>query len=693
MANRLGRESSPYLLQHAHNPVDWQAWGEDAFRLARETDRPLLISIGYSACHWCHVMERESFEDPATAELLNAAFVPVKVDREERPDVDQIYMRAVQAMTGHGGWPLNVFVTPAGVPFYGGTYFPPERRHGMPSFREVLHAVHTAWGRDREAIERSAADIRGSLERAATARPAWTDDLDGGAEGAPPLAEVADHAARALAARFDPTHGGFGGAPKFPQPMLISFLLRHHRRTGDAQSRSMALHTLRRMAAGGMRDHLGGGFHRYSVDARWLVPHFEKMLYDNALLARTYLEAWQATGAADLRAVCESTLDYVLGDLRHAGGGFLAARDADSEGEEGLFYIWTPDDVDAVLGREEGTLFRRVYDVTAVGNFEGMNIPHLLHDVAAIARAEGISTEALEARLAAARARLLAVRAGRPEPFRDTKVITGWSALMARALAEAGGALGRADYVDAARAALRFTLASVRDESGRLQHVWTEGRAHIPAQLEDVAALGNALLSLHEATLEAEWVVEVARLCDDLLARFWDEAEGVFYDTAADAEALVIRPRDPSDNAVPSGNSLAVELLLRAARLLERAEWRRAAERVLEREAPGVAQWPSAFGHLLAQIEEELAEPVEVAVLGDPGDAATRALLGAALRPFVPGRVVTGGPADGGAGSSITVPLLEGKTMLGGRPTAYVCRSRACGPPVTEPEELTSHFA
>jgi uncharacterized protein YyaL (SSP411 family) len=687
VANRLAHETSPYLLQHAHNPVDWHAWGEEAFALARATDRPLLISIGYSACHWCHVMEHESFSDPETARVINEGFVPIKVDREERPDVDSIYMRAVQALTGHGGWPLNVFVTPEGVPFYGGTYFPPARRHGMPSFREVLGAVRTAWGRDREAVERSAAEIRTSLERAASQRMEWAPDLEGGV----PAVELTQHAARALAARFDPVHGGFGAAPKFPQPMLISFLLRHHHRTGDEQALTMSLHTLRRMAAGGMRDHLGGGFHRYSVDARWLVPHFEKMLYDNALLARAYLEAWQATGADDLRRVCESTLDYVLADLRHPAGGFLAARDADSEGEEGRFYVWTPDEVDAVLGADEGSLFRRVYDVTDVGNFEGRNILWLPHDVEAIARSQGLGMDALEERLAAARARLLAVRAGRPEPFRDTKVITGWSALMARALAEAGGALGRPEYVAAARDALRFTVASARDERGALLHVWTDGRAKIPAQLEDVAALGNALISLHEATLGPTWLVEAARLCDDLLARFWDEAEGVFYDTASDAEALVIRPRDPSDNAVPSGNSLAVELLLRGARLLERAEWRRAAERVLEREAPGIAQWPSAFGHLLAQMEEELAEPVEAVIVGAPGDDAAGALLTAALRPFVPGRVITGGAP--GAQPPLEIPLLEGKTARDGRAAAYVCRARVCGAPVTAADALERALA
>ena len=678
--NRLARESSPYLLQHADNPVDWYAWSEEAFALARETDRPLLLSIGYSACHWCHVMERESFADPLTAAVLNTGFVPVKVDREERPDVDQVYMRAVQAMTGHGGWPLTVFLTPEGVPFYGGTYFPPERRQGMPSFREVLAAVRHAWERDRTRVQESAGKIRQALANSATARL-------GGDEAAPtPDAALATHAARALATAFDAQHGGFGQAPKFPQPMLLGFLLRHAHRTGDEQARAMALHTLRRMAAGGMRDHLGGGFHRYSVDARWLVPHFEKMLYDNALLARAYLEGWQESGDEALRVVCESTIEYVLGDLRHPEGGFLAARDADSEGEEGRYYVWTPEEVDAVLGPHDGPLFRRFYDVSAAGNFEGRNILHRPHDPGAIARAEGVAPEAIEARLAAARAKLLAARATRPEPFRDTKVIMGWSALTVRTLAEAGGALGHANWLDTARSGARFLLDRVRSPSGGLLHVWTEGMPKIPALLDDVAALGNALLSLHQATLEPEWLPEVERLAEDVLARFWSAEEGVFYDSAVDAETLVVRPREVTDNALPSGSSLAIELLLRAGRLLEREDWLGTARGALAREAGAVARWPTGFGQLLSALEAELAGPVEVVIVGERADPATRALLGAALRPLVPARLVTG--AAPGEPAPLPMPLLEGKALVGGQPAAYLCRDRVCGLPITDPKAL-----
>ena len=682
MANRLAEETSPYLLQHADNPVDWHSWGEAAFALAREADRPLLLSIGYSACHWCHVMERESFADPATAAAVNASFVPVKVDREERPDVDQIYMRAVQAMTGHGGWPLTVFLTPEGAPFYGGTYFPPEPRQGMPSFREVLSAVAHAWETNRARVDESAEQILEALRRSATQR---IDDVeDGAAEESDE--RLAARAALAVARSFDPVHGGFGGAPKFPQPMLLGFLLRHHHRTGEPQALAIALHTLRRMAAGGMRDHLAGGFHRYSVDARWLVPHFEKMLYDNALLARAYLEAWQVAGSDDLRAVCESTIDYVLGDLRHEGGAFFAARDADSEGVEGRFYVWTPDEVDQVLGDEEGALFRRAYDVSAAGNFEGSNILHLPHDLEALARSEGLEPEALEDRLARARTRLSAVRSGRPEPLRDGKVIASWSALMVRTLAEAGGALGRRDYIDRARDGARFLLERLRSPDGRLHHVWTEGVAKIPALLEDVAALGNALLSLYEATLEPEWLPPAAELAEDALARFWDPSEEAFFDAPSDGEALVVRPRESTDNATPAGNSLAVELLLRAGRLLEREEWCAVAAGAIRREAAGIVRWPSAFGHLLSALEAELAVPLDVVIVGEPDDARTAALLAAAHRPFAPARLVAGtGPGGSGA---LVVPLLEGKKPTSAGPTAYVCRARVCGLPITDPERL-----
>ncbi|MBW3534120.1 MAG: thioredoxin domain-containing protein [Gemmatimonadetes bacterium] len=681
MPNRLAAESSPYLLQHADNPVAWHPWGPEALERARSEDRPILLSVGYSACHWCHVMERESFSDDATAEAMNRAFVCVKVDREERPDVDGVYMRAVQAMTGQGGWPLTAFLTPAGVPFYGGTYFPPERRHGMPSFREVLSALESAWRDRRDEVEASADKIHELLERSAAA----PEEAPPAAADASTWRRLSDNAVRHLSGRYDAAHGGFGSAPKFPQPVVLDFLLRHHHRTGAPQALTMVRHTLRRMAAGGMRDHLGGGFHRYSVDARWLVPHFEKMLYDQALLARLYTHAWQATGDAGLGRVAETTLDYVLSDLRDPGGGFYSARDADSEGEEGVFYVWTPEEVRDLLGEEEGALFARAYDVAPGGNFEGRSILWLPRDLEAVARSEDIPLDTLEERLAASRARLLEARAGREPPFRDEKVLSGWSALVVRALADAAGAMDREDYLRAARQGAAFLLDAMRTD-GELLHVWTAGQAKVPAFLEDWAALGNALLDLHAVTLEPRWLEEARAACEAVLSRFHDPVSGVFHDTASDAEALVVRPRDPSDSATPSGTSLAVELLLRAGHLFGENGWSEAARRAMRLEAEAMERWPAGYGHLLGQVESELTPPVEVAVIGPPDDPATRALLAAALAPYLPERTVAG--ADPGTGPVPQLPLLEGRGPVEGRPAAYVCRAYACRTPVTEAAEV-----
>jgi len=547
MPNRLARQSSPYLLQHADNPVDWYPWGPEALERARELDRPILLSIGYSSCHWCHVMERESFVDPAVADVMNRSFVSVKVDREERPDIDQVYMRAVQAMTGQGGWPLTVFLTPTGEPFYGGTYFPPAPRQGMPSFRQVLDATARAWDEQPEGVRKGAAQLLSALRRAQEAAGA-------GDGAAVPGEELLDVAVRLMARQYDPTWGGFGGAPKFPQPVTLEVLLRQHARTGEPEPLDMALHTLRRMASGGIRDHLGGGFHRYAVDARWLVPHFEKMLYDNALLARVYLDAYRLTGAADLREVAEHTLDYVLADLRDPRGGFYAARDADSEGEEGRYYLWTAGQVLAALPDEEARPFMRCYDVTPGGNFEGRNILWLPHDLETVARAGGIGVDDLRRVLTRARDTLLALRMERVPPRRDEKVLVGWNGMALRALAEAGGTLGRADYVDAAAVGADFVLTEARRD-GTLHHTWKDGKAGVPAFLEDHAALGNALLSLHEATLDRRWLDEARWCCEETLRQFWEEGAGLFHDSSArDGERLFMRPRDPMDNATPSGN-------------------------------------------------------------------------------------------------------------------------------------------
>jgi uncharacterized protein YyaL (SSP411 family) len=686
MPNRLAAETSPYLRQHADNPVDWYPWGPDALERARAEDRPILLSIGYSSCHWCHVMERESFEDPEVARLMNDSFVSVKVDREERPDVDQVYMKAVQVMTGHGGWPLTVFLTPAGEPFYGGTYFPPAPRHGLPSFRQVLHAAAEAFRVRRGDVERGASEILSVLRQTGAGKE--NGDVPVGPGGWDGAETLLDEATRAMARQYDPAHGGFGRAPKFPQPVTLEVLLRQHARTGESAPLDMAVTTLRRMAAGGIRDHLAGGFHRYSVDARWLVPHFEKMLYDNALLAVAYLDAWRATGLDELRDVAEDTLDWILADMRGPEGGFCAAWDADSEGVEGKFYVWSPAEVAAELGAEDAALFCRVHDVTEAGNFEGKNVLWLPHPVEVAARGAGVDPKAARERLSHARDRLRVARSRRPQPFRDEKVLSGWAALAIRALAEAGGALDRADYRDAAAAGADFVLGAMRRE-GRLLHVHKDGSARIGAFLEDYAALGNALVSLHESTLDPRWLDEARWCCVRVVEAFWDPAEGIFHDAATDAEPLVVRARDPMDNATPSGNSLAAELLARAAHLFGEGTYEEIVRRAVAREAAAMARYPTAFGRLLSVADRLDASPTEVAIVGDPADPATRALVAAALNGFHRNRTVAGGrPGALPAG----VPLLEGRNPVSGRPTAWVCRRFACRAPVTDPAALAAEL-
>jgi uncharacterized protein YyaL (SSP411 family) len=687
MPNRLERESSPYLQQHAHNPVDWYPWGREALDLARERDCPILLSVGYSACHWCHVMEHESFSDPSTAEVMNRDFVNVKVDREERPDVDGIYMRAVQALTGQGGWPLTAFLTPDGKPFYGGTYFPPRPRHGMPAFTQVLAAVADAWRNRRDNVLENAGHLLEAIEKSGREADPGSGRFQTGAVPGP---ELSVHAFRHLASRFDPVHGGFGGAPKFPQPVTLEFLLAHAVSSGEPAALEMVIHTLRSMARGGIRDHLGGGFHRYSVDARWLVPHFEKMLYDNALLARLYLDAWRVTGEEDLREVCEETLEYVLADLRDPRGGFYAARDADSEGAEGLFYLWTPTQIMDEASRRgcdpaAVRLFTRLHDVTEQGNFEGRSILHLPHGVQAVAGSEGIPPEALLERLAPVRAALLEARQRREAPFRDEKVICSWSALTVRALAEAGVALGRGDFLEAAVAGGRFILSEMVSTDGLLR-IWTRGVGKIPAFLEDWSAVGNACLSLHEATLDPEWLRPVRWAGSQILQRFPGEEEGVFYDAPADFGEVITRPRDLMDNATPSGTSQAVELFLRGGAFLDLPGWTDSAERILSREAGAMERFPGGFGRLLAQVVRMNTPPMEVAILGPAAHPDTGSLLARAHREWHPNRIVAGGDPDGG--ELPESPLFEGRSTVEGRPSAWVCRDFACRAPVTSPEAL-----
>jgi uncharacterized protein YyaL (SSP411 family) len=661
MTNRLAQETSPYLLQHAHNPVDWYPWGEEALARARREDKPILLSVGYSACHWCHVMERESFEDSAIARLMNEHFVNVKVDREERPDVDQIYMQAVQAMTGHGGWPMTVFLTPDGVPFYGGTYFPPSPRHGLPSFPQILAALADAWRTRRAEVLESAQRIVGelnSLERLRQASQLLTDD-------------VLFSAFQGISAQFDAALGGLGGAPKFPQPMIWEFVLRFWKRSGNPAAREMVRTTLTRMARGGIYDQLGGGFHRYSVDAQWLVPHFEKMLYDNAQLASLYLQGWLAFGEAEYRRVCEETLDYVRREMTDPAGGFYSAQDADSEGEEGKFFAWTAEEIRAALGGDADQALAD-WGVDLGPNFEGQNVLWL-------------PGEPAPDRMAEARRRLLEARERRVRPARDDKVLAAWNGLACRAFAAAGRALGRDDYVSTAVRNAEFVLGAMRAD-GRLLRTWKGGRAKLKGYLEDYAMVAAALLEVYEATFERRWLEAVRSLADDLLRLFWDESLEGFYDTGSDHERLVVRPRNLFDNAVPSGSAVAIETLLRLAVFTGEERYRSRALAALRPMADLMARHPTGFGRFLCALDFNLGPVVEVALVAPAGDGLVP-LVAEVFGRYLPNRAVMGmREADRAAAAGL--PLLEGRRAVGGQATAYVCRNYACDLPATDPATL-----
>ena len=671
MANALARETSPYLLQHAENPVDWLPWGQEALARARAEDKPLLVSIGYSACHWCHVMERESFEDPAVAALMNELFVCVKVDREERPDVDAIYMEAVQAMTGHGGWPLNMFVTPDQAPFYGGTYFPPEPRHGMPSWPQVLRAVADAWKNNGEQIREQGERMAGRLVGGALLTPS-EEPFDPGA------LEVAQ---AKLRGQFDAVNGGWGGAPKFPAASTIEFLLRR----GET---AMGAYTLTSMASGGIYDQVGGGFARYAVDETWTVPHFEKMLYDNALLARAYLHGFQATGNGDFRRVCEETLDWVLRDLRAPEGGFFSALDADSEGVEGKFYVWTLGELRDALGNDAEAAIAW-FGATESGNFVDPHHPPQPGDPGLnVLEDRGRRPDPETA--ARIRTRLREVRESRVWPGLDDKRLAAWNALTISALADAGAVLGRADYVAAARDAAAFVLDRMRDFSDpgrpRLLRTFNAGEARLGAYLEDHAFLLEALLHLYEATFEPRWFSAARALADELIERFADAERGGFFSTASDAEALVARRKDLEDAPIPAGGSSAALGLLRLAALTGDHRYEAAAEGQLQLLHELAAQHPGAFGHLLQALDERLRPRQEVAVVGPaPGRAVLVDVVREALRPGV---VLAGGEAADG-----NIALLEGREPVDGLAAAWVCEGFACRRPVTTPEELRELLA
>jgi uncharacterized protein len=680
MANRLANETSPYLLQHKDNPVDWYPWSEEALSKARDEDRPILLSVGYSACHWCHVMERESFEDEETARMMNEHFVNIKVDREERPDIDSIYMAAVQALTRHGGWPMTVFLTPEGSPFYGGTYFPPVPSRGMPSFKQLLLGVADAYENRRAEVLQSAGSVRDFLQASTAAAMPESEATN---------AELLDRAAGSLLSELDRRFGGFGAAPKFPQAMNLEVLLRHHKRTGDRSALDAVELTLRSMANGGIYDQLGGGFARYSVDTYWLVPHFEKMLYDNALLSRLYLETYQATGDAFYRRIAEETLDYVLRDMTSEGGGFYSAEDADSEGVEGRFYVWTPEELVAALGTDEANLAARYWDVTERGNFEDKNILHVPHPPEAVAEECGLSPEELRDRISEIRDKLFAVREKRIRPGRDEKILAAWNGLMLRSFALAARVTGREDYREAAVKNAAFIVEKMK-EDGRIHRSYKDGRARFNGYLEDYAMVADGLVAVYEATFETRWLVEADELMDAVSELFWDEEMRAFFDTPADHEELVTRPRDVYDNAAPSGTSVATAVLLELSLLLDRADYRQRAEDILEGLTGGMEKIPGAFGRLLCALDFCASEPREIAIIGDPEAADTRALLDTVYASYLPNKVVAGHAPDGEAGALI--PLLEGRTARNGKATAYVCVQYACQAPTTDPKELASQL-
>jgi uncharacterized protein YyaL (SSP411 family) len=677
--NRLIHETSPYLKQHAHNPVAWYPWGPEALERARRLDRPIFLSIGYSACHWCHVMEHESFEDPEVAQILNDHFVSIKVDREERPDLDQIYMTAVQRMTGQGGWPMSMFLTPDLKPFYGGTYFPPDDRYGRPGFKRILLALVEAWQTRREEVNQVSEKRAEEVQQVVRLTPI-AGDLG---------VDLLQHAALNLQRVFDPTQGGFGSAPKFPHPMEIRLLLRIWKRFGSEPALHMARVTLDHMARGGIYDHLGGGFHRYSTDERWLVPHFEKMLYDNALLSVAYLEAYQATGGPLYRQVVEETLGYVLREMTSPEGPFYSTQDADSEGEEGKFFVWSAAEVEAVLGQEQADVFASVYDVTEHGNWEGHNILHRAKTDEQDARLLHLPEADLRRLLEECKRKLFAVRSRRVRPGRDEKVLTSWNGLMIDAFAQAAQVLDNPDHAAAATRAADFILSTMYTTDGRLLRTYSAGsQPKLNAYLEDYAFLLQALVSLYETTFEARWISSALQLAEVLIAEFWDNAEGGFFYTGRSHEALIARTKDPHDSSIPSGNSMAVTALLRLAKLTGRADLLDKAEATLRLFRGLLDSAPLAAGQMLAVLDFYLGPVQEFAVVGDATAKETQRVLRAIRGSFRPNKVVAWKPAsEDGDRREKLLPLLGGKTVKD-TVTTYICQNFACQAPLVGVEAL-----
>ena len=683
--NRLKHESSPYLLQHADNPVDWHPWSDEAFRIAHEQDKPVLLSVGYSACHWCHVMAHESFEDDSTAEMMNALFVNIKVDREERPDVDDIYMQAVQAIAGQGGWPMTVFLLPDGRPFYGGTYFPKEPRHGMASFTQLMGAVHDAYRNKRDQLEEQANNLHQALKRDVLAIGS-TDD-SGLTE------ELLDEAAEKLLSSIDRVNGGFGTQPKFPNPISLEFLLRHCARTHDENALQLATLTLHKMANGGIYDQVGGGFARYSVDAHWLVPHFEKMLYDNAQLSRLYLHAWQITGDDFFRSIAEDIYDYILREMTAGDGGFFSATDADSEGVEGKFFVWSIDEAREALEPISDQLPRALeiaieyFGMTTHGNFEGSNILLIPRPLAETADNLGLSLEQLMDAVRQIKDRLYAARTERIPPGLDDKILTSWNGLMLASLAEGARVLERSDYLIAARLAGGFVIEKMVDEHGRLYRTHKDGRSRLNAYLEDYANLIDALLELYQTTFEERWFAEARRMAEVVLAHF-KSTDGGFYDTSDDHESLIVRPRNLQDNVTPSGNAMMARQLLRLFAYTGDARYDEAARDVLRKLSDAMRQYPQAFAESLNAADMLIQGIDEVAVVGDLRSEAGVEILTVLRAPYRPNQVTAWRRDD--ASQDEAIPLLSGRVTQEGRTTVYVCRNFACLLPVTTAAETAA---
>jgi uncharacterized protein YyaL (SSP411 family) len=669
--NHLIHESSPYLLQHAHNPVDWYPWGEEAFAIAREKNIPVLLSIGYSACHWCHVMAHESFENEQIAQLMNEKFVNIKVDREERPDLDQIYMSAVQMMTHHGGWPMTVFLTPDAVPFYGGTYYPPQDRYNMPGFPRVLISVAEAYKERQHEITETSKTLLTELERLST----------GSGSDLTVETELLDAAYVGIVRNYDSVNGGFGGAPKFPPAMTLEFLLRTYQRTGNAQALEMVRHTTEKMAHGGMYDQLGGGFHRYSTDAKWLVPHFEKMLYDNALLSRLYLHYFQVTGDELARETTTGILDYVLREMTNGEGAFYSTQDADSEGHEGKFFVWDKAEIEKELAEKDAALFNSYYDISESGNFEGKNIPNVRWSAQEIAANAGVSVTELEDSLKRSKQALFNIRERRIKPGRDEKVLTAWNGLMLASFAEAGIVLDRPDYLNAAKRNAQFVLSNLRRD-GLLLRTYKDGVAKFNAYLEDYAFFIEGLVTLFETSGELTWLTEALSLTDTMVDEFWDAHDGGFFFTGKSHETLIVRSKDYFDNATPSGNSVAASVLLRLAVLTDNENYRRLAVTVFQQISDQARKFPSGFGYALSGMDFLLSTAKEIAIVG-ADEPTFRKFLREAWKPYLPNKVVaaTSNISDEG---NRAIPLLQSKDLIHGLTTAYVCQNYSCKEPVTD---------